>query len=79
MNRKAVAYQFLIFCTQWILMLAGFGILSGYIAPVRIVDWNPPLGVYVDAGIKALFALTLSVVWLFLWDRQVRILIYRRN
>ena len=78
-NRRAVAYQVLIFSSQWILMLVGFGLISQYIAPYKIVDSNLPLGGYFDASIKASFALILSVAWLFLWDRQVRVLFYRRS
>lgn len=79
MNRKAVSYQVLIFSTQWMLMLIGLGLLSQNIAPAKILDPNFPFGRYFDAGIKALVALFLSVVWLFLWDRQVRALFYRKK
>ena len=79
MNRKAVSYQVLIFSTQWMLMLIGLGLLSQIIAPAKILDPNFPFGRYFDAGIKALVALFLSVVWLFLWDRQVRALFYRKK
>ncbi len=79
MNRKAVSYQVLIFSTQWMLMLIGFGLLSQNIASAKILDPNFPFGRYFDAGIKALVALFLSVVWLFLWDRQVRALFYRKK
>lgn len=79
MNRKAVSYQVLIFSTQWMLMLIGFGLLSQNIAPAKILDPNFPFGRYFDAGIKALVAMFLSVVWLFLWDRQVRALFYRKK
>ena len=60
-------------------MLIGFGLLSQNIAPAKLLDPNFPFGRYFDAGIKALVALFLSVVWLFLWDRQVRVLFYRRK
>ncbi len=79
MNRKAVSYQVLIFSIQWVLMLIGLGLLSQNIAPAKILDPNFPFGRYFDAGIKALVALFLSVVWLFLWDRQVRALFYRKK
>ena len=79
MDRKGVSYQVLIFSTQWILMLIGFGLLSQNIAPAKLLDPNFPFGRYFDAGIKALVALFLSVVWLFLWDRQVRVFFYRRK
>ena len=79
MNRKVVSYQVLIFSTQWMLMLIGFRLLSQNIAPAKILDLNFPFGQYFDAGVKALVALFLSVVWLFLWDRQVRALFYRKK
>lgn len=79
MNQKAVSYQILIFSTQWILIMIGFGLLSQNIAPAKILDTNIPFGPYFDAGIKALVGLFLSVVWLFLWDRQVRVLFYRKK
>ncbi|HLE65009.1 MAG TPA: hypothetical protein VI816_02650 [Candidatus Bathyarchaeia archaeon] len=79
MNRKGVSYQVLIFSTQWMLMLIGLGLLSQNIAPAKILDPNFPFGRYFDASIKALVALFLSVVWLFLWDRQVRALFYRKK
>lgn len=79
MNHKALAYQVLIFSAQWALMLVGLGLLSRIIAPSRLFEQSMPFGRILDAGIKALAALCLSVIWLFLWDRQVRFLFYRKN
>ncbi len=59
-------------------MIAGFVILADLVVKIKIFESSVSLGEYVDAGIKALIALFLSVVWLFLWDRQVRFLFYRR-
>ncbi len=66
------------FVTQWGLMIIGFGILSLVVAPLRLLDPGLPFGRYFDAGVKALLALVLSVAWLFIWDRQVRLYFYRR-
>ncbi len=79
MNRRAVALQLVVFATQWGLMIVGFGILSLVIAPLRFLEPNIPLGRYFDAGVKALFALVLSVTWLFIWHGQVRFYFCRRG
>ena len=79
MNRRAVVYQLVIFVTQWGLMLLGFGILTRIVAPLKIQGPEFPFSNYFDAGVKALIALALSVVWLVVWDRQVRYYFYRRN
>lgn len=60
-------------------MIVGFGILTKVIAPLRLLSPSLPFGTYFDAGVKAIVALVLSVVWLFLWDRQVRLYFYRRR
>lgn len=77
MNRRALAYQVLIFSIQWALMMVGLSILSSFIAPGKILEQSMPFGRFFDAGLKALVALCLSVIWLFLWDRQVRFFFYR--
>lgn len=59
-------------------MVIGFGILALVIAPLRIPS-DPSLGRYFDAGLKAVIALVLSVSWLFIWDRQVRLYFYRNQ
>ena len=46
--------------------------------PLRLVALNLPFGSYFDASVKALVALALSAIWLFVWDRQVRFYFYRR-
>ena len=71
--------QLAVFVTQWGLMIIGFGILSLVIAPLRFLEPNGPLGRYFDAGLKALFALLLSVAWLFIWHGQVRLYFYKRR
>ena len=75
-NQRAVVFQAFIFSLQWALMLAGFWILK-QVASVRIFESEFMQGEYFDAMIKALLALSLSVIWLFLWDREVRFLFYR--
>ena len=79
LNNRAVALQFLVFLTQWGLMILGFWILSEFIAPLRFLELGLPLGRYFDAGVKGLIALAMSVTWLFIWDRQVRLYFYRRD
>ena len=78
MNQRAIALQFIIFAAQWGLMILGFAILGLIIAPLHLPT-DPSLGRYFDAGLKALFALVLSVSWLFIWDRQVRVYFYRKG
>ncbi len=79
MNTRAVGYELVVFVTQWGLMLVGFGILTKLIAPLNLVNPSSSLGLYFDAAAKALIALILSVTWLFVWDRQVRIYFRRRG
>ena len=79
MNKKVVTFQLGIFVTQWGLMLIGFGLLTRIVAPATLVGPSLPLGRYLDAGVKGLIALGLSVVWLFIWDRQVRLYFFRRS
>jgi len=78
LNQRAVALQLLVFVTQWGLMIIGFGILALVVAPIRIQS-NPSLGRYFDAAAKAMIALVLSISWLFIWDRQVRLYFYRKR
>ena len=59
-------------------MLLGFGILARIVAPATLVDSSLPLGKLLDASVKGLIALGLSAVWLFIWDRQVRVYFFRR-
>jgi len=59
-------------------MIVGFGILALLVAPLRI-QVDPSLGRYFDAGVKAMIALVLSISWLFIWDRQVRLDFYRKR
>ena len=78
LNQRAVALQLLVFGTQWGLMMIGFGILAVVVAPLRL-QLDPSLGRYFDAGVKAMIALVLSISWLFIWDRQVRLYFYRKK
>jgi hypothetical protein len=78
LNQRAIALQLLVFVTQWGLMIIGFGILALVVAPLRIPT-DPSLGRYFDAAAKALIALVLSVSWLFIWDRQVRLYFYGKR
>ncbi len=78
MNRRAIALQLIVFVTQWGLMLLGFGILALIVAPLRL-QLDPSLGRYFDAAVKAMIALVLSISWLYIWDRQVRLYFYRKR
>jgi len=79
MNRRAVGNELVVFVTQWGLMLVGFGILTKFVAPLNLLNPSLSLGLYFDAAVKALVALVLSVTWLFVWDRQVRLYFHRRG
>src|SRR6266852_5976085 len=79
MNKRAVGYELVVFVTQWGLMLLGFGILTKFVAPLSLLNRGLSLGLYFDAAIKGLVALILSVTWLFIWDRQVRLYFHRRG
>jgi len=79
MNKRAVGYELVVFVTQWGLMLLGFGILTKIIAPLNLVSPSLSIGQYLDAAVKGLIALVLSVAWLFIWDRQVRLYFHRRG
>ena len=78
MNQRAIALQFIVFVTQWGLMIIGFGILALVIGPLRIQS-DPNLGRYFAAAVKGIIALLLSISWLFIWDRQVRVYFYRKR
>jgi hypothetical protein len=78
LNQRAIALQLIVFVTQWGLMILGFGILALLVAPLRL-QLDPSLGRYFDAGVKALIALILSISWLYIWDRQVRLYFYRKR
>ena len=78
LNQRATALQLIVFVTQWGLMILGFGILAFLVAPLRIQS-DPSLGRYFDAAVKAMIALVLSISWLFIWDRQVRLYFYRKR
>ena len=79
MNRRAVGYELVVFVTQWGLILIGFGILTKFVAPLNLLNPSLSLGLYFDSATKALIALVLSVTWLFIWDRQVRVYFHRRG
>ena len=78
LNQRAIALQLIVFVTQWALMIIGFGILALGVAPLHIQS-DPSLGRYFDAAVKGLVALALSISWLFIWDRQVRLYFYGRR
>lgn len=78
MNRRAVGYELTVFVTQWGLMLLGFGILTKFIVQLNLLNTRLSLNLYFDGAVKALIALILSVAWLFIWDRQVRLYFHRR-
>jgi hypothetical protein len=79
MNGRAFGYELVVFVTQWGLMLLGFGILTKFVAPLNLLSPSLSLGLYFDAAVKALSALVLSVAWLFIWDRQVRLYLVGRR
>ena len=79
MKPKVVALQSLIFTVEWGLMLVGFGLISVLIVPYPIFPESGSIYRFLNAGLKALFGLMLSLVWLFVWDRQVRTFFYRRR
>ena len=79
MNRRAVGYELVVFVTKWVLMLIGFGVLTRFVAPLNLLNPSLSLGLYFDAAAKALIALVLSVTWLFIWDRHVRLYFHRRG
>ncbi len=78
LNQRAIALHLIVFVTQWGLMIIGFGILALVVAPFRIQS-DPSLGRYFDAAVKAIIALVLSISWLFIWDRQVRLYFYKKR
>ena len=78
LNQRAITLQLIVFITQWALMIIGFGILALVVAPLRI-QLDPSLGRYFDAAVKGMIALLLSISWLFIWDRQVRLYFYRKK
>jgi len=78
LNQRAIVLQLVVFVTQWGLMIIGFGILALFVAPLRIQS-DPSLGRYFDAAVKAMIALVLSISWLFIWDRQVRLYFYKKG
>ena len=79
MNVCAVGYEVVVFVTQWGLMILGFAILTEVVAPLNLLYPAFSLGRYFDAGVKGLVALVLSVAWLFIWDRQVRLYFRKRT
>jgi peroxiredoxin family protein len=78
MNNRAIGHELVVFVTQWGLMLLGFGILTKLVAQLNLLNPSLSLDLYFDAAVKALIALVLSVAWLFIWDRQVRLYFHRR-
>jgi len=76
MNKRTIVWQLFIFAIQWGLMLIGFGLLALDIAPTRLVPSSIP---FADALVKAVIALIMSVSWLYVWDRQVRLFVYRQE
>jgi len=78
LKQRAIALQFIVFFVQWGLMIIGFGILALLVGPFHILV-GTSLGRYFDAGVKAVIALVLSISWLFIWDRQVRVFFYRNG
>jgi hypothetical protein len=78
LNQRGIAFHLIVFVIQWGLMIIGFGILALLVGPFHILS-GTSLGRYFDAGVKAMIALVLSISWLFIWDRQVRVFFYRNG
>ncbi len=79
LNLRTIFFQLLVFLVQWLLMILGFYLLVAVIAPSRIFDTSYPFERFIDAALKALIAFLMSVFWLFVWDRQVRIFFYNKR
>ena len=79
MNQRTVSIQIFIFLAQWVLMIIGFGLLAEVLAPVKLVPSYVAYDRVLDSTVKAGAALVMSIFWLYVWDRQVRYLIYRRE
>jgi hypothetical protein len=79
MNRRTVAFQILIFSIQWVLMIVGFGLLAEVLRPSRLIPSYVAYDRIIESAAKAGTALVMSVFWLYVWDRQVRLLVYRRE
>ncbi len=79
LNSRTIVLQFVVFLIQWSLMIVGFYILAFEIAPFRVVDPTFAFERYFDAALKAVVGLLMSVFWLYVWDRQVRVFFYRKN
>ena len=60
-------------------MIVGFGLLAEIIAPIRLIPSFVAYDRVLDSAVKSAAALVLSVFWLYLWDRQVRHLVSRRE
>ena len=60
-------------------MIGGFWLLATVIASSRFLPPRIENTRYVDAAIKGLVALVMSVFWLLVWDRQVRFFFYRKR
>jgi len=60
-------------------MLLGFGLIAKFIAPRAFFPETIPVLRYLDAATKAALGLLLSVTWLFIWDRQVRVFFFSRK
>ena len=60
-------------------MLAGFGLIVVFIVPFELFPSTIMISRYFGAGVKALLGLILSLVWLFIWDRQVRWFFFRKR
>ncbi len=69
----------IIFSAQWLLMIFGFGLLVVVLAPARLVPSYVAYDRYLDSTVKAGAALGMSVFWLYVWDRQVRRLVYKEE
>jgi hypothetical protein len=79
MNARILGIQMLIFLVQWTLMILGFGLLTQFIATTRLIPSYVSYDRVLDSALKAGIALVMSVFWLYVWDRQVRHLIFKRE
>jgi hypothetical protein len=79
MNPRTVAIQILIFSIQWVLMIIGFYFLAEVLAPVQVIPSYISYNRIIDSAVKAGTALVMSLFWLYVWDRQVRLFVFRNE
>ena len=79
MRMRVVILQCLIFTVEWALMLLGLGLIVAFVVPFTLIPESSLINRYFDAAVQAFIGLLLSLLWLYIWDRQVRIFFFRRS